>query len=345
MSVSIKKPILISGLPRSGTTWVGNILSFAHNIEYLFEPDNEKHSPIAWAGKQKLHRFPYLAIDDQADIYHKLWELILYNKFQKLFSNKFTRYLSRILRYQFELSIGDRTGYNYIDDKYHNVSSNRGSLHFTPTTSILFQRFLSLVISRDKIIEKQKRQRIVKSVHSSLCLEWLNERFDVKVVVILRNPHSIFASYKRMKLPDSYRNLIYQETLQRDANLYFPKGKCFIPNNEDCIAYQISLMYKILEAQISRNPNWILISHDRLCFTPNEIFKSVYKDLKLDWSEEVNQKIIELNLDGSGFAPKRISYLQPTKWESELSLHEKQAIERWVDYFELDEFIKQYIFA
>lgn len=343
MLSSRNKPILVAGLPRSGTTWVGKILSSAHSIEYQFEPDNEKHSPIAWAGKNKLHRFPYLAVDDQAEMYQKLWETILYGNISKLYSNRFTRYLSRNIRYQLELSLGDRTGYTYIDDSYHSVSINGTSSLFTPTIYNLLQRFLYLVISRNKTTDKQKKQRIIKSVHSPLCLDWLDNKFEVKIVVILRNPQSIFASYKRMKLPDSFRNLIYQYTIQRDANLYIPSVKSFILKNEDYISYQICLMYKILEAQILRNPKWILISHDRLCFTPNEIFGSVYNELELDWAEDVDQKINKLNLDGKGFSPRRISRLQPTKWQSELSIGEKQSIEQWVNHFELDEFINQYI--
>jgi hypothetical protein len=34
-------PILIAGLPRSGTTWVGEVISQAKDVRYVFEPDNE----------------------------------------------------------------------------------------------------------------------------------------------------------------------------------------------------------------------------------------------------------------------------------------------------------------
>ena len=66
-------PILIVGLPRSGTTWVGEVLSSARNTYYVFEPDNEGLSPLAWLCKKDIHRFPYLVAKDESADYHLLW--------------------------------------------------------------------------------------------------------------------------------------------------------------------------------------------------------------------------------------------------------------------------------
>ncbi|HIK31852.1 MAG TPA: sulfotransferase [Oscillatoriales cyanobacterium M4454_W2019_049] len=42
-----QKPILIVGLPRSGTTWLASILNTARGIEYFHEPFNSNHVPEA----------------------------------------------------------------------------------------------------------------------------------------------------------------------------------------------------------------------------------------------------------------------------------------------------------
>ena len=34
----MQKPILITGIPRSGTTWVGNIIPSAPGVGYIYEP-------------------------------------------------------------------------------------------------------------------------------------------------------------------------------------------------------------------------------------------------------------------------------------------------------------------
>src|SRR5262245_13023972 len=71
------QPILIVGLPRSGTTWVGEVFSSAHNTRYIFEPDNEGLSPLAWLYKKDIHRFPYLTSKDRSVGYHQLWRTVV----------------------------------------------------------------------------------------------------------------------------------------------------------------------------------------------------------------------------------------------------------------------------
>ena len=38
-----RRRVIVSGLPRSGTSWVGRVLSFAPDVTYLREPDNGDH--------------------------------------------------------------------------------------------------------------------------------------------------------------------------------------------------------------------------------------------------------------------------------------------------------------
>ena len=52
--------ILLAGAPRSGTTWVANVLASAPSASVAVEPDNEKTSLLAFAWKDGLPRFPVL---------------------------------------------------------------------------------------------------------------------------------------------------------------------------------------------------------------------------------------------------------------------------------------------
>src|SRR4051794_9054259 len=49
-------PIVVSGIPRSGTSWVAKTLSFAPGYTYYREPDNSDHV----AGAEPWFRFRYL---------------------------------------------------------------------------------------------------------------------------------------------------------------------------------------------------------------------------------------------------------------------------------------------
>ena len=67
------KPILVCGIPRSGTTWLGQILSLSQNCIYVHEPDDEKKYMSAFKLKEDIHRFPYLTRKDKNNQYRKLW--------------------------------------------------------------------------------------------------------------------------------------------------------------------------------------------------------------------------------------------------------------------------------
>jgi hypothetical protein len=44
VTTSAKRPILVTGAPRSGTTWVGKMLALAPGVGYVHEPFNPRFS-------------------------------------------------------------------------------------------------------------------------------------------------------------------------------------------------------------------------------------------------------------------------------------------------------------
>jgi hypothetical protein len=238
--------------------------------------------------------------------------------------------------------VGDKSGYFYIDSSMHRVGGKRANVYGVKDHPLMSFLTRQLLVNRD--FSRQNQRVIIKSVHASLSADWISSQFPVSVVFVLRNPYSLYASYKRMKMPDGFRNLLFQETLQRDGLLYLPElRQAFMVEKEDPIAFQIMLMYKIIENQISAHPEWTLISHDRLCMSPHEGYNRVFDRLGLIWSVDTDAKINTLNESGKGFSPKRISSQQPTKWRSETSDSERSSLQRWIDRFDLNHFFQQHV--
>ena len=272
-------PILIIGLPRSGTTWVGQILSSAQGTTYIFEPDNEKLSPLAWLCKEGLHRFPYLTPNDYAPAYRQMWQTAFAGRNWSWLVNNAAGLVFRKRAFLLEAYVGEKTGFSYTDDSLHTVSvaSHLKPYHIEKHPLLVFL-LRQLLLGRYTPLPGYRT--IIKSVHAPLSIAWIVAQFPVKIVLTLRNPFSLYASYKRMKMPDGFRNLLFQQNLQRDRLQYLPDWKdTLIPSQEDAIACQIMLMYKIIEAQASVHPEWIIVSHDRLCITPHEGFRSIFADL------------------------------------------------------------------
>src|SRR5688572_3747483 len=44
-SLDATVPVLVTGSPRSGSTWVGNVLALARGAGYIHEPFNRRHPP------------------------------------------------------------------------------------------------------------------------------------------------------------------------------------------------------------------------------------------------------------------------------------------------------------
>src|SRR5579862_5634574 len=71
------RPVLVVGLPRSGTTWTESVLGTAVGASTVSEPDNEKLSAPAISAKRGLGRFPVLTPGDHAPRYERLWRWAL----------------------------------------------------------------------------------------------------------------------------------------------------------------------------------------------------------------------------------------------------------------------------
>jgi hypothetical protein len=65
--------VFVCGLPRSGTTWVGEVLGRTAGARYLHEPDNHLVRPDAWWAKRGLGPYPEVNPGRDGGDYEQLW--------------------------------------------------------------------------------------------------------------------------------------------------------------------------------------------------------------------------------------------------------------------------------
>ena len=70
------RPIVVAGLPRSGTTWALTALGTSPGCRAVPEPDNEDNVPSSIHAKHTLGRYPVLGPGDPAAAYRRLWEWV-----------------------------------------------------------------------------------------------------------------------------------------------------------------------------------------------------------------------------------------------------------------------------
>jgi hypothetical protein len=155
--------ILVAGLPRSGTTWVGEVLGRTDGARYLHEPDNHLVRPDAWWAKRRLGPYPELAPCDDGGDYERLW------------ATAFAGGPRPSLRYA-GARILQRAGATHSSGRL--ASRNRQRSRITPGPLV------------------------VKSVHCARSLEWVVARFRPAVVVVERHPFGVISSWRKLGWDD-----------------------------------------------------------------------------------------------------------------------------------------------
>lgn len=336
------KNILIVGLPRSGTTWVQNVLGAAPNVEVIHEPDNEKSHPLGWRNKLSTHRFPYLLESDEDYQLENLFRTIFEGgELNKALSWRVIKMFSKF-KGQIEKHIGEKTGFCYTDSRMNGV--NLANSHKKNIFLKLFYRNIVDLSWSMRYKNKKDRIIIVKSVHIPLSTEWLSWRIPMKVVFVLRNPHSLYASYRRLRMPDGFRNLRFQHTLNRDWHNYVPVGAMLGNDANEAIVAQTCLMLRIIAAQINRHPEWIVVSHDRLCLNSDKDFRDIFQRIGFSWSTTIENIICQYNRPGEGFSINRIASEQPVKWKKQLRADEVCMIDEIIESWKINNFLHDFVY-
>jgi hypothetical protein len=113
--------ILVTGLPRSGTSWIGKMLQASGEVVYVNEPLNPQHPPGHSPGvlnAEVTHRYQYICADNDeewAAAYHDTLRL-RYNLVAELRRNRAPYDLARMAKYSTAFTIGRFRGRRALFD-------------------------------------------------------------------------------------------------------------------------------------------------------------------------------------------------------------------------------------
>ena len=264
---NINNWVFVTGAIRSGTTFVGQILSLPREVDFINEPFN----PLS--GMPGIKRwYPYLrpSLDtEEMKYYHELskniftYDLKLKNWYPD--SDPLTKKISKTL-------LGNR-GVFYLRLAKPNIFHNTA---------------------------------IIKDPTGNLLTEYFYQQFKVKPVILIKHPLSFIASLQRVNWPIKHNWILNQTALVDDyfANdLKFVDREYEEPILA-AAAYWRAL-HKVLLSQLERYPDWQMITHEELCREPISVFKKLYQALNLPWSNSIQQKIIKLTQGSTSAEAKK----------------------------------------
>ena len=246
--------IFVTGLPRSGTTFVGKVLSLPWSVDYLHEPFN----PLCGIPSfEKLYTYlrPGPVAGPLAETYYSNIQALM--RYDVRFKNTMYARDTRLKRMA------------------KRVVGSRG---------LLYLRLAKL--------NPFHRAAVIKDPTGLYLTEFLSHHFPVKPVIVLRHPVASVASYLRIGwIPPLLRlnnqPALVEDYLSDDQHLLTKDWNDTVP----IVAVFWRMAYKVLLQQAKRHPDWYIVRHEDLSANPTTAFQEMYGRLDLPWSDRVEKKI------------------------------------------------------
>ena len=309
--MTASRPIVIVGVPRSGTSWTMRALGSAEGAVSVLEPDSEDKWPAAIHAKRKLGRYPVLRPGDHAPAYRDLWSWT--------FGGAHESRRSVWARHLLGPGAEDRIYDGRLD----------------PLT------WLASTLARDPSPHGSRNagapgpRVVAKSIHAQLAVEWIGSEFECDVLFLLRHPANVLASWMEVDLKDSRYSTL--ENRPDIRSRYLEPWGVPLPGADpiERMSWMIGLLLAVIEDTSARHPDWHVRTHEQLCADPIAEFRRLFADLGLHWGKASEEFLRDHNTPGSGFMVKRVASELPDSWQRRLDDAQVATLRRVLGWFPL----------
>lgn len=252
----IPSSILVTGCPRSGTTWVGSTLAASPKAVYIYEPFNTD-APRNLGIRQ---RFLHLTARN-ADHYHHLIRPLI----------------------------------GLADLRQRVLRCARGAFDVRSSGPALpdFIAWRSLLRSPGKFLRADRV--CLKDPLAFFAAEWLAETFGTKVVVVLRHPAGVISSYLRLGWGAEVDGMLAQPSLRsRFLGPLMQAVEDYERRQADPLQAHILQWNIFAHAALQlkeAHPDWLFVRHEELCRRPQEQFQAICAYAGIPWTGSLERKI------------------------------------------------------
>jgi hypothetical protein len=294
--------VVLVGVARSGTSWLGHALGRARGVRFYYEPDNVDADPSNYIAAGRRGFGPYPVIDSDADAgqFAPLWDLV--------FSGRLPFALRERRRLRPAARIALRLPRSVRDP---------------------------LVRGAAALSARQPRRTqnvVVKTIYATFSLEWLVTRYRPQVIAMQRNPLNVVSSWRELHIPlfDLASRPILRTRFIEPLGIEPP-----VPNAPEVaqIAWHVGLLTHVIAQALDRHPEWIFVTHEHLCEDPATTIRRVSEQVGLEWTADIDRFLSDNNRRGEGLAPVRIATEEPTRWRQRLTDPEVAQIEAVLEKF------------
>ncbi|GAB4314137.1 MAG: sulfotransferase domain-containing protein [Bacteroidales bacterium] len=278
-----KKIIFVTGAHRSGTTWVGKMLSLNPGIRYIHEPFN--------IDEPRVHPFRY-------------W-------FEYIHDKTPAERQKEVFNFLYGLSFYTRKG---IQAEIKSINGPRDILRLT-----------------GNLLSAPFTIPLIKDPLAIMSTEWIANKFNARVVIMVRHPAAFVASIKVKKWTHPFDHFTSQPDLMEVLSPFAAKINEFASaKTEQDLIEQGILLWNIIYHRVSElkdsHPKWIYVRHEDLSVNPLEEYQKLYRQLGLKFTNIAKKGIIESTTAIKESRLARDSRKNITTWKSRLTPEEIERI-------------------
>lgn len=201
-----------------------------------------------------------------------------------------------------------------------------------PFLSIFKRELRSPLRPRRTLKTMRAKAIIVKDVHAGLATEYVWEAFRPNIVIIIRNPFAVTASWQRVNFEVGQRVdlLLNQPRLVTDHLAPFVDQMRASDDKFFKLGAFWGASYFVMQRLAQHHPEWGWVTHEALCADPNVGFTNLLAQFGLKQSPRGTAFLQSHNrpprADENAFSVSRVAADQPDKWRDELTPAQVDAI-------------------
>jgi len=249
------QPLLVTGLPRSGTSWVGKMLEASGEVVYINEPLNPQHPPGQSPGvldARVAHRYHYICADNEDAWLPAFADTcrLRYKPIAELRRNRTLYDLGRMMKYGTSFTVGrlkDRRA--MLDDPWATVS---------------IPWFVKRMGCQAVVLVRRPQ---------SFAGSWRKLGWQVDFADLLAQPlllRDVLGPYE-----DDMRALIDSPDWLAQVSLLW------------------RAMYAVVADLSDSVPGLIVIRYEDLAANPVPMFRKLYRELGLTWTDGIKHLLVK----------------------------------------------------
>ena len=286
--------VLLVGVARSGTSWVGRAFGKAPHVRFYYEPDNIDADPTGEhpAGGRGFGPYPMIEPGDETP-FSSVWDWV--------FSGR---------------SPFSRGGHRM-------KAAGRIALRLPRPVRNSILRATAAASMR---IPAGSDYKVAKTIYATFSLDWLATRYEPQVIAIQRNPLNVVSSWRQLQIPLfdlARRPAIHDRYIEPHVLPPLAAGASELTR----IAWHVGLLTHVTGDALDRHPEWHLFTHEDLCVEPIRSMREVFDAVRVPWSPNVERFLEETNRPGEGLEPIRVTSEQPERWRGRLTAEEAAEID------------------